>query len=147
MESHLASQSDSEAHFLAIINIKQLELHDGKCIEAILYAGSRYIYIAKFLLHILIRQTARDLTLDAAQAAGSARQNLGRSRELSTEQVKKLLSSRFEKEVLEGLRRVISVSNNTRQEGNELMQPDDLSEPTMFGLLLGRGEECRQSKH
>jgi hypothetical protein len=51
--------------------------------------------------------TARDLTLDAAQAARSS----GASRKgLSTVQIKKLLDSRNEREVLEGLRKVVSVS-------------------------------------
>lgn len=56
---------------------------------------------------------ARELTIDAAQAAGSSRLYSGRTRELSTEQIKKLLDSRFEKEVLEGLRRVVSVSHTS----------------------------------
>ena len=54
---------------------------------------------------------ARDLTLDAAQAAGSGRVSGSRhgSRELTEIQIKKLLDSRFEREVLDGMRRVVSV--------------------------------------
>jgi hypothetical protein len=50
--------------------------------------------------------TARELTLDAASAARSSRSS---SRPLDRTQVKKLLDSRNEREVLDGLRRVISV--------------------------------------
>ncbi|EAQ87530.1 hypothetical protein CHGG_04149 [Chaetomium globosum CBS 148.51] len=51
-------------------------------------------------------ENARDLTLDAASAARSSR---GASRPLDRTQVKKLLDSRNEREVLDGLRRVISM--------------------------------------
>lgn len=54
--------------------------------------------------------TARDLTLDAAQAARSSRiGGSGVGRPMSTPAIKKLLDSRNEREVLEGLRRVVSV--------------------------------------
>jgi hypothetical protein len=49
---------------------------------------------------------ARELTLDAASAARSSK---GSSRPLDRTQVKKLLDSRNEREVLDGLRRVTSV--------------------------------------
>jgi AP-3 complex subunit beta len=49
---------------------------------------------------------ARELTLDAAQAARNSRTA---SRPLDRNQIKKLLDSRNEREVLDGLRRVISV--------------------------------------
>lgn len=49
---------------------------------------------------------ARDLTLDAAQAA---RASSGAKKSLSTTQIRKLLDSRNDREVLEGLRRVTSV--------------------------------------
>ena len=60
---------------------------------------------------ILIRGTARELTLEAAQAAGSARTINSRpsNKDLPFTQVKKLLDSRNDKEVLEGLRKVIGV--------------------------------------
>ncbi|KAI1393991.1 ARM repeat-containing protein [Hypoxylon trugodes] len=51
-------------------------------------------------------ESARELTLDAAQAARSSRST---TRSLPTEQVKKLLDSRNDREVLDGLRRVISM--------------------------------------
>ena len=51
---------------------------------------------------------ARDLTLEAAQSAGSTR-GLGTSKDLPFPQVKKLLDSRNDREILEGLRKVISV--------------------------------------
>lgn len=50
---------------------------------------------------------ARELTLDAAHAARSSRSTTTRS--LPTAQLKKLLDSRNDREVLDGLRRVISV--------------------------------------
>lgn len=50
--------------------------------------------------------TARDLTLDAAQAARSSRTT---PKSLSTAQIRKLLDSRNDREVLDGLRKVISV--------------------------------------
>jgi len=53
-------------------------------------------------------ENARDLTLEAAQAARSARPTTT-SRALPTAQLKKLLDSRNEREVLDGLRRVISM--------------------------------------
>ncbi|KAK3902178.1 AP-3 complex subunit beta-2 [Staphylotrichum tortipilum] len=51
-------------------------------------------------------ESARELTLDAASAARSSRSS---SRPLDRSQVKKLLDSRNEREVLDGLRRVISM--------------------------------------
>jgi AP-3 complex subunit beta len=51
-------------------------------------------------------RTARELTLDAASAARGVR---GASKPLDRTQVKKLLDSRNEREVLDGLRRVIMV--------------------------------------
>ena len=54
---------------------------------------------------------ARDLTLEAAQSAGSTRGfgTRGTSKDLMFPQVKKLLDSRNDREILEGLRKVISV--------------------------------------
>ncbi|KAL8900389.1 MAG: hypothetical protein Q9207_005718 [Kuettlingeria erythrocarpa] len=55
-------------------------------------------------------ETARDLTLEAAQSAGAARSlNPRPSRDLPFLQVKKLLDSRNDRETLEGLRKVISM--------------------------------------
>lgn len=51
--------------------------------------------------------TARDLTLEAARDASNVRR--APTRELPSSQLKKLLDSRSERDVLEGLRRVITV--------------------------------------
>ncbi|KAH7395071.1 adaptin N terminal region-domain-containing protein [Phaeosphaeria sp. MPI-PUGE-AT-0046c] len=53
-------------------------------------------------------ETARDLTLEAANNASNARRPP--TKELPSGQLKKLLDSRAEREVLEGLRRVITMS-------------------------------------
>ncbi|KAM0325804.1 hypothetical protein ACHAQA_007106 [Verticillium albo-atrum] len=58
------------------------------------------------LLESGIRIAARELTLDAASAARSSRTS---SRPLDRGQIKKLLDSRNDREVLDGLRRVISM--------------------------------------
>ncbi|XP_014560143.1 hypothetical protein COCVIDRAFT_23576 [Bipolaris victoriae FI3] len=52
--------------------------------------------------------TARDLTLEAARDASNVRR--APTRELPSSQLKKLLDSRSERDVLEGLRRVITMS-------------------------------------
>ena len=59
----------------------------------------------------LILLSARELTLEAATSAGSARIVNSRPsvRDLPFAQTKKLLDSRNDKEILEGLRKVISV--------------------------------------
>ncbi|MCJ1293108.1 AP-3 complex subunit beta [Xylographa carneopallida] len=56
-------------------------------------------------------ETARDLTVEAAQSAGSSRSFGGRVavRDVPFLQVKKLLDSRHDREILEGLRKVISM--------------------------------------
>ncbi|KAL9039814.1 MAG: hypothetical protein Q9180_002305 [Flavoplaca navasiana] len=55
-------------------------------------------------------ETARDLTLEAAQSAGAARSlNPRPSKDLPFAQVKKLLDSRNDRDILEGLRKVISM--------------------------------------
>ncbi|PMD36096.1 putative AP-3 adaptor complex subunit beta [Hyaloscypha variabilis F] len=51
-------------------------------------------------------ESARELTLDAAQSARSSRSS---TKTLPTAQIKKLLDSRNDREILEGLRRVISM--------------------------------------
>lgn len=53
----------------------------------------------------LINTKARDLTLEAARDAGPRKS----SRPLPTAQIKKLLDSRNERDVLDGLRRVVAV--------------------------------------
>ncbi|KAH9883605.1 ARM repeat-containing protein [Xylariomycetidae sp. FL2044] len=57
-------------------------------------------------------ESARELTLDAAQAARSTRTT---TRSLPTPQLKKLLDSRNDREVLDGLRRVISMMYRQQQ--------------------------------
>lgn len=54
---------------------------------------------------------ARGLTIEAAQSAGSARgfKSNGSARNVSSTQIKKLLDSRNDRDVLDGLRKVISV--------------------------------------
>ncbi|KAF2829244.1 ARM repeat-containing protein [Ophiobolus disseminans] len=53
-------------------------------------------------------ETARDLTLEAANNANNARRST--PKELPSGQLKKLLDSRSEREILEGLRRVVTMS-------------------------------------
>ncbi|KAF7869740.1 hypothetical protein EAF04_004524 [Stromatinia cepivora] len=53
-------------------------------------------------------ESARELTLDAAQSARSSR-GAGALKTLPPQQIKKLLDSRHDREVLEGLRKVISM--------------------------------------
>jgi hypothetical protein len=52
------------------------------------------------------QNVARDLTFDAAQAARASRTE---TKNLTTAQIRKLLDSRHDREVLDGLRKVISV--------------------------------------
>ena len=60
---------------------------------------------------MLIEGSARELTLEAASAAGSVRSINSRpsNKDLPFLQVKRLLDSRNDREILEGLRKVISV--------------------------------------
>ncbi|KAK7509052.1 adaptin N terminal region-domain-containing protein [Phyllosticta citriasiana] len=53
-------------------------------------------------------ETARDLTLEAARDASAARRTS--SRPIPAQQLKRLLDSRHEREVLEGLRRIIAMA-------------------------------------
>ena len=63
------------------------------------------------MAHSLTTHAARELTIEAAQGASSTRSLATRSiiRDLSFVQIKKLLDSRNDREILEGLRKVISV--------------------------------------
>lgn len=70
--------------------------------------------------HHADEDVARDLTLDAAQAA---RASSGAKKSLSTSQIKKLLDSRNDREVLEGLRRVTSVCISPLTEHFMVMRP------------------------
>lgn len=55
-----------------------------------------------------VLETARDLTLEAAQSA-SASGRLRKEKPLSSRETRKLLNSRMDREVLDGLKRVITV--------------------------------------
>lgn len=59
--------------------------------------------------------TARDLTLEAARDAGASRKPI---RQMPVAQIKRLLDSRNEREVLDGLRRAIAVSNGSVMHSN-----------------------------
>ncbi|KAI5795536.1 adaptin N terminal region-domain-containing protein [Geopyxis carbonaria] len=54
-------------------------------------------------------ETARDLTLEAAQSASAAGRSNRGDKQLSSRETRKLLNSRMDREVLDGLRRVISI--------------------------------------
>lgn len=71
------------------------------------YESSLFTFPYSSQPHSLIVLVARELTLDAAQ---SARNSRGTAKILPTAQIKRLLDSRNEREVLDGLRKVISVS-------------------------------------
>lgn len=97
--------------------IQQAE-RNGVDLKDIVHAGFRQVH-AMFNHNErlgLIRIAARELTIEAAQSAGSGRISASRSaaRELSFSQTKKLLDSRNDREILEGLRKVISVRNTKR---------------------------------
>jgi hypothetical protein len=70
-------------------------------------AGDGYVRlpISSFEQHPLTDTPARDLTLEAAKDVGPRRP----TKPLPAQQIKKLLDSRHEREVLDGLRRVIAV--------------------------------------
>jgi hypothetical protein len=72
-------------------------------ISSILESGKFSTIIAKH--DVTNRVIARELTLDAAQATRGARS----SRPLDRHQIKKLLDSRNDREVQDGLRRVLAV--------------------------------------
>jgi hypothetical protein len=58
-----------------------------------------------------VLESARDLTLEAAQSASAAGRSGRRDgKQLSSKETRKLLNSRIDREVLDGLRRVITVS-------------------------------------
>lgn len=56
-------------------------------------------------------ETARDLTLEAAQSASAPHKKKDVTGTAGMRETKRLLNSRFEKEVLEGLKRVTAVWN------------------------------------
>jgi hypothetical protein len=101
-----------------------LAVRHGDNIANIVHAGSRFVALL-FLLLLSFRRppdlvplltttrvlTARDLTIEAAQSASSsgALRSTGSVRNSSSAQIKKLLDSRNDRDILEGLRKVISV--------------------------------------
>ena len=87
----------------------------GINIEDFVRLGRRYLHaIHQAIKCMLIFPAARELTIEAAQGAGSARSFATRpvTRDLPFAQIKKLLDSRNDREILEGLRKVISVREN-----------------------------------
>ena len=69
------------------------------------------------IIMILNRSLARDLTIEAAQSASAVRSAGGRAviKDPPFVQVKKLLDSRHDREVLEGLKKVVSVGISESQ--------------------------------
>jgi AP-3 complex subunit beta len=67
-------------------------------------------------LRLLCFPSARDLTIEAAQSvhAGRSSRSTTASRTLPFSQVQKLLDSRNDREILEGLRKVVSVGHQNR---------------------------------
>lgn len=95
--------------------VNSLELcRHGVVIEDIIVTRSRY-HIVLFFSRDSDTDvpTARDLTLDAARDASALRKTPTRA--LPPAQLKRLLDSRSEREVLDGLRRVISVSRRSNK--------------------------------
>src|ERR1700726_911311 len=87
-----------------------IKVSHGVNIEDIQLARKRYVLTKelfdKLRVLSLTSHVARDLTLDAAQAARSSRTS---TRSLPPAQIKKLLDSRNDRDILDGLRKVISV--------------------------------------
>ena len=66
------------------------------------------------IANLILSALARDLTIEAAQSASAVRGLRGNgpsARPLPMAQLKKLLDSRNDRDILEGLRRVISVGS------------------------------------
>ena len=74
-------------------------------ISSLLESGKYGSYRAPVTTQQLTSDPARELTLDAAQATRSSRS----PRPLDRGQIKKLLDSRHDREVLDGLRRILAV--------------------------------------
>ena len=65
---------------------------------------------SSWLQHANPLDTARDLTLEAAQAVSTSRLSKSGSKSIPFIKLKGLLDSRSDRDILEGLRKVISVS-------------------------------------
>ena len=83
-------------------------------ISVMLEAGESDLGVQLWIPILIV--VARDLTLEAAQSAGSASRSFRRdaSKNMSAPLIKKLLDSRSDRDVLEGLRKVISVCTPSR---------------------------------
>ena len=96
-----------------ITEIQCLDPKDGVIIKSLVDARCEYgnLPIGASTAKV---EVARDLTIDAAQSAGFARNVNSRSGSTipPISQIKKLLDSRNDREILEGLRKVISVRGN-----------------------------------
>jgi hypothetical protein len=111
---------------------------------------------------------ARELTLDAAQSARSARSTRSSTKTLPAAQVKKLLDSRNDREILDGLRKVVSVcllslyeatfrgllvslhaccAERMQNYRTNIREKDDVPFATMPHFLLLRCQECRLPEH
>ena len=89
-------------------------MSDGVNFKNLLVAGDRCYSRSQSITPPLTSCVARDLTLEAAQSAGSSRGYSVKTtvRDLPFTQIKKLLDSKHDREILEGLRKVISVSQH-----------------------------------
>jgi len=101
---------------------------------------------------MLIEIPARELTLEAAQNAGSTRSLTSRSaaRDMAVSQIKKLLDSRNDREKLEGLRKVISVTSHDPSYFSaipDLELTDDVPIKAMLTVLFVDRQECSKSEH
>jgi hypothetical protein len=95
---------------------------------------------------------ARDLTLEAAQSAGSASRSFRRDagRNVSAALIKKLLDSRNDRDILEGLRKVISVCALRSCTTNVALIRqllDDVPLAAMPSLLFFSGKERCQPEY
>ena len=116
-----------------------LQLRNGIDLTYLRDAGFQsVITFWSLLLAFTLINPARDLTSDAASAAGSARTINSRpsNKDLSFVQVKGLLDSRADREVLEGLRKVISVGCQCSSQLRILMLVDDVSLKTLPTFLF-----------
>ncbi|TIA13798.1 ARM repeat-containing protein [Aureobasidium pullulans] len=91
-------------------------------------------------------ETARDLTLEAARDAGASRRSI---KQMPSAQIKKLLDSRNERDVLEGLRRVIEMQYTAPLSQTlpffpsvlkTLSHPTSSTRPLVYSYLLHHAE-------
>ena len=85
---------------------------------------------SSWLQHADPSSTARDLTIEAAQAVSTARLSKSTSKSIPFVKLKALLDSRSDRDILEGLRKVISVLlslPHSSTASSDAEQIDDLS--------------------